>query len=334
MFGSVFVLFLATLLTKKEGVSFVQRKLFAIWMIIVLTALSPASAFAAAQTPNASPVNYLSLGDSIGYGMSASPGASYFDLFSEFKNNAAFKKSGSNINLAVPGATTGDLLESLGTKFVQHAVKKADVITISIGGNNLLKPVIAAVFMAYELDPRVNTFEELIYTISTFGGGGQAAIDQWDVVTTSIIVAAQQTEPGHLGYFLILGKLAFLQQMPLISQAIRDLNPNARIVVLNLYNPFVYAENAPLYSLFEILSLDMNNLLNLWDLNENCYVANVYGAFLLAPGAVTFSLNPLALNLDVHPTTLGHSLIFDLLKDLKVVPAFTPPGRMANWRLK
>lgn len=301
-----------------------RKKLFTLWMIIILIALSPIQAFAAAEPFNAKPLNYLSLGDSIAFGMSADMGDSYFDQFAEYK------KIGPSFNLAVPGATTGDLLESLATKEFQKAVWKADVITISIGGNNLLKPVIAAVFMAYGLNPEVNTIEELIYTIASFGGNETNAMIKWAEVTTSIIASAQNTSPGQLGYFLGLGQQAFIAQMPMIYESIRDLNPNAKIVILNLYNPFVYTENALLYGLFETLAGGMNNLLDLWALNNNCYVANVHDAFLLAPDAVAFSLNPAALNLDIHPTTLGHGLIFDLLEALEIVPAFTPPGLMAN----
>jgi lysophospholipase L1-like esterase len=299
-------------------------------MIIILIALSPIQAFAAAEPFNAKPLNYLSLGDSIAYGMSADEGMSYFKLFSEFKDESAFMKAGSNVNLAVPGATTVDLLESLATKEFQKAIKKADVITISIGGNNLLKPVIAAVFMAYGLNPEVNTIEELIYTIASFGGSEINAMSKWAEVTALIIASAQNTSSGQLGYFLVLGQQAFIAQMPLIYETIRELNPNAKIVALNQYNPFVYAENALLYGLFETLAGGMNNLLDLWALNENCFVADVHDAFFIVPDAVTFSLNPATLNLDIHPTTLGHGLIFGLLEDLDIVAAFTPPGRMAN----
>lgn len=56
------------------------------------------------------------------------------------------------INLANPGDTSTDLLQKLQTDVFKEAVKKADVITISIGGNDLLNcvrvpqppPIIAA----------------------------------------------------------------------------------------------------------------------------------------------------------------------------------------------
>jgi lysophospholipase L1-like esterase len=269
----------------------------------------------------------LNLGDSIAFGMSASEGMSYFEKF------AAFKQTGASINLAVPGATTADLLASLNTKEYKNAVKRADVITICIGGNNLLQPVIAAVFMAYGLDPEVNSIEQLLVAIATFGGGGMAAQMKWGMVTEAIIASGQKTTPGQLGYLLVNGQANFGSEMPQILSGIRALNTEAKIVVLNLYNPFSALESPALYGLFELLAGPMNYTLGL---NNNpslgCYVLNVHDAFAYSAvgDPVNFSLMPMTLSLDIHPNNTGHGIIFSGLVSLDLVDEFMPPGKMAQ----
>lgn len=85
------------------------------------------SAFAAAQ-----PV-YLVLGDSIafGSGLSNPREAVYGRIVADTNGYEYF-------NYAVPGHTTGNLLRRMAEETVKDAIKKADIINISIGGNNFL----------------------------------------------------------------------------------------------------------------------------------------------------------------------------------------------------
>jgi lysophospholipase L1-like esterase len=85
---------------------------------------------------------YTALGDSISYGTEHS------SFFMEHPNaypnliRDKLQKSGKNVvfdNVSLPGATTAVLLDQLSTdSFTQQAVEKATLITISIGGNDVL----------------------------------------------------------------------------------------------------------------------------------------------------------------------------------------------------
>lgn len=105
-----------------------MKKITAILLCIVLFALSfSATVFASDET------FYLVLGDSIGYGsgIKNSKSACYGKIVAD-TNGFDYA------NHAVPGHTTTNLLEMLGTEKVIEDVKKADIISLSIGGNDFL----------------------------------------------------------------------------------------------------------------------------------------------------------------------------------------------------
>ena len=86
-------------------------------------------------TASAAEKKMLVLGDSIsaGYGL-ANGELGYYDYVAEYGGY-------SMTNLAVSGDTTVDLLEVIAKDNTQKAVKDADLICISIGGNDLLQAV-------------------------------------------------------------------------------------------------------------------------------------------------------------------------------------------------
>ena len=309
-----------------------MKKRIAILLIVCLCILNPLTALAARPANPGPPADvatplYLNLGDSIAYGMSAAPGQSYFDLYSE-------NLIGPSLNLGVPGAKTSDLLYALQTKEYQRAVQRADIITISIGGNNLLGPVIEAMSNLLGITP-----EELI------------SIHNDPIALNQAFLTAAQTlgiPPDHPDFMAVLvqtlaetvifqaqqellaGAHAFSTEWPAIYSTIRQLNPNATVIVLTIINPFTHAGNDLLIGAFNSFvgsmndESSMNYLLGLPALmDEKTYVADAYSEFLINSGAVGFSLSP-PLNLDIHPTTLGHGIIFNLLTDLGDVRAFQP----------
>lgn len=92
-------------------------------------------------------INYVSLGDSIasGYGLDGYDAdadfvtGSYETLFKSYLQSGIGEVNGESY--AVDGSTSSDLLNLLQNNTnVRNSIKKADVITISIGGNDLSKP--------------------------------------------------------------------------------------------------------------------------------------------------------------------------------------------------
>ena len=98
----------------------------------LLLALAPATTSAARAT-----IRYTALGDSIARGMGATASYGYVDHVRD--SLLTRHRAVVLVNAAIPGMASGDLLLQLRTDPVTRAaVKQAQVLTISIGGNNLL----------------------------------------------------------------------------------------------------------------------------------------------------------------------------------------------------
>jgi len=104
-----------------------QRILSVLLCAALLLSLLSLSAGAAKQT------RYLVLGDSIAYGSDLSnPKEAVWGKIVADTNSFAYE------NYAVPGHTTANLLRRMETEAVREAIGSADIISISIGGNNFL----------------------------------------------------------------------------------------------------------------------------------------------------------------------------------------------------
>ena len=101
---------------------------------LLLTVLPTAAESTATAEPTNTQPQAVFLGDSIatGYLLEDYDSQAYAALLSETLGAVA-------TNLAVNGATSGDLLTALETERYQRAVEAADFIFISIGGNNFLR---------------------------------------------------------------------------------------------------------------------------------------------------------------------------------------------------
>jgi putative cell wall-binding protein/lysophospholipase L1-like esterase len=236
---------------------------------------------------------FLSLGDSIAYGMSAAPGSDYTHLFyNHLLTESAYGQLTLN-NLAVSGDKSSDLLQRLLTDAqYRAAVGNAKVITLSIGGDNLLSPVIASVCTAFGVNPVNNP------NLMTQLAAAMAANPNKDAILASLVNSPTLTQA------LQSGVAQFGTNFPQIIAALKTFSPQAQIYVLNLYNPF--NEQDPLYSVFDPLIRGINQAIST-NAVAGYKVADVYTLFRTTSGAVNFDLA--TLQLDPHPTTAGHAAI-------------------------
>ena len=134
------------------------------------------------------PLNYLLLGDSIaeGYGIENSDEACYGRIVAD-TNGYAYD------NFAVPGHTTQNLLQRMQNEQVKTAIADADIISISIGGNNFL----------------LGNLNALLY---------------------DAIVKEDYTRFDEIAD-------RFYDDLQQIIETIRQLNPDAAILLQTIYNP-------------------------------------------------------------------------------------------------
>ncbi|APM40037.1 SGNH/GDSL hydrolase family protein [Clostridium kluyveri] len=247
-----------------------------------------------------SSINYLALGDSISYGMSADPGKGYVDLFHKHLETLGRYGEVNLQNLSVSGDKSSDLLTKLQTDEYKEAVKDAKIITISIGGNNLLSPVIEAVCQAFGVNRNNNPNYQTELALAV------ASNPNKDAILAGIVSS------GTLFQNLNSGILQFKSDFPSIIQTIKALAPQSEIYVLTLYNPFNSQD--PMYSAFDSIINLINTTIKAQ--TNNCNVVDVYEKLKTTSGAVNFSLSNMMI--DPHPTTIGHAAIYDLLVDAKV----------------
>jgi lysophospholipase L1-like esterase len=119
---------------RKQGVmEMKQKKRFKLFMIfaMILAFIWPATAFASSKKDET--FDYIAYGDSIAYGVgSMTTSTSYVNLYSKLLSaNEVVELQ----NLAIPGLTTSGLLQQLNSIRMENA----DLVTVSVGGNNVLK---------------------------------------------------------------------------------------------------------------------------------------------------------------------------------------------------
>lgn len=307
-----------------------MKKLISSFIALIMLFLSLMAAVPVyADTAIVTPPKYAALGDSISFGMSAANNIGYTAMFSNHLKSLNKYSSLVFLNKSQPGYTTTELLQQLMNSSVQAELSNADIITISIGGNNLLSPFIAAIAAAFQLDPNSPT---LINNI--------AAKIASDPNAAALILGRLQdpTDPlaVQLNAALQAGVVKFASDFPNIIAGVRGLAPNAKIYVNTLYNPFQVSD--PLYSQYNTLISAINaGILAGGGTHYNVVdVAAIFSSYTGPVRPVNFSLanavaaatfyaqntaspegqaalNSIPTFLDPHPNDIGHQLIYKAL---------------------
>ena len=267
----------------------------ALVMLVCITLCIP-SAFASEQQ-DASPMTLLALGDSLttGYGLdNYVPGQSPY-LCSSYVNIIAqtlgLEGGSTYINRAVNGDRSADLARLIPS--LEAEVRSADLIIITIGGNDLLSivPAIASQIAGKS----ITSFEQAMAVFSA---------------------ATSET------YTALLADPAFCQQMEKIFAEldanlktimgfIQQTAPDARVVFLKQYNPF---KNVPGFVDFGEFAGRMLDSIN-QGVESN---ALAYGFEVVDTTSVieadAMGLTNIAQN-DIHPNEAGHAEIAKLLAE-------------------
>lgn len=237
-------------------------------------------------------LRYTALGDSIAYGSKVAEGSGYVDLFA---NKLLMESEGGEfvtVNLGKPGKNSSALLADLRTNPATiQAVSNADVITISIGGNNLLKPVIHEIEDTFGLDAKSDAFnQELALMLAV-----KANRDKLKTILTEVLPELEA------------GVLQFSRDWPEIIAAVKNLSPDAKVLVATIYNPL--PEGEAYYAAFDKPIQELNAVI----ISQSGWyqVADVYEAFGDYSGTEALTNFDLLKGcFDVHPTVKGYETIY------------------------
>lgn len=283
-----------------------QRWLAILLSLCLVLGLTPGTAWAVGT--------YVALGDSIttGYGLE--------DGDKSFAQQLAEAQGLALENLAEKGATSADVLEELKEPGAQEFVENAQLITLTVGGNDLMAALYQYLARAYnEKNPGANL--------------------DWEAVPEQILngnLASFAAE--NLAKFINSDEHAdaratFENNFLAIVENIRGLNPTARLIVANQYNPYGHVVDGMEESLQKVaqklIITPVGNAVT--GLNETIAdaaetkgyeVADIYSAFadakenpcnasLTVTGSIldlTYDFDP-----DFHPNAAGHTLIAQTL---------------------
>ena len=320
-----------------------KRKFLAILLSLAMlfTLLPPGAALAASPS-------YVALGDSIttGYGLSADNNVETNKSLS-FAAQVATNNNFALNNLAEDGETSASLLDKL-TKSddpdyetVTEAVKSADVITITIGGNDLMDALYEYLAASYNTThPDAPTTAEQIKAMLT---GQDGTVDFWTL--TSLITPLTQF-PASSEFTTALNR--FSTNLSSIVSQIKSLNANVRIVVATQYNPYSHLSNQTIVNVVNAFDSGIQQLNGKISSQTDIKVADVYSAFStkntsenpLCNASFSMDNGNININLDFHPNAEGHKLIADVVGEaVKGVSGVTvtpqqivlAPGESANF---
>ena len=242
---------------------------------------------------------YVALGDSIstGYGLE--------DIENNLFVNKIKKEYNLNLdNKAVDGMDTTamlDILNSNDEKGIAYkkAIRDAELITISMGGNNLLQPLINIVKEGLGLDADATVIDLQ-----------QAIIKNPNALS---ILATSLKDPGVAKSLYSKAEL-FAKEFPDIIKVIKGLNPNAEIMIQTIYNP--------LHDVKELSALADEIDPFFYSVNQVIFGYSSYLGYEVVDAYEEFKSNdsqvPLTnmSKLDVHPDKDGNEVIFAAHKEI------------------
>ncbi len=255
---------------------------------------------------------YAAFGDSIaaGYGLegyadgqSDAPKDSYQGLLAGFLQTQSH-------NYAVSGDDSNACIDILNSGKADEDLQHADIITLSIGSNDLLLPFIQIVMEYFGLEP--GTIDAAAVQEQLENG-----ITMPQLSMSDLLKYYQQSEQllASLEDNTILHEkaAAFPQQLETILSILREKAPDARIYVTNIYNPFTSIPK--IGEMAEVYISEINQAFSADD--PDYALADVYTPFQQENLTnISFDANPQNLasfQPDPHPSVKGHKAIADLL---------------------
>ncbi len=265
--------------------------------------------------------DYVALGDSIstGYGLE--------DAQDSFSDWVSMRMNTACLNLAGDGYTASDVLAQLNslTGEQRYALENARLITLTVGGNDLMGALYQHLTDVYNLtnDPDITVLDMQ----RALMGDETAPITQSSALTLLMFnlgAFVESMDPAVEG---------FQAQLTMILTTLRTLNPTAQIVLTNQYNPYAaladIAAIANLVAQFETGVGKLNTAIQAAveaAADSMLSLADVHTAFAQAVAEGNNPCNASAtslldINPDFHPNALGHELIAKAIDAVLSLPS-------------
>lgn len=266
------------------------------------------------------PVKYIALGDSItaGHGLSNPETQSYPAAFAAL-HGLTYE------NYGVDGMTSDELLTALKNK--EYPLENAKVITVSIGSNDILQPVIEMVAEELQIDTASTDDLAAAITDKVDYMLKNETINYTVLRFSNIEDNLKSGSDFSKELYAICDKTA-QETIPQIKAEIRAQNPDAQVIFTNIYNPY--------YNMMAILPIDSKTTAKR-DIGSYCqpYVARInkgststddikvadLASIFTKASYVNASLdmrNMDTFTFDPHPNIYGHMAIKNAINALYV----------------
>ena len=285
-----------------------KRILSTLLALCLALSLLPASALAAGGEQK----SYVALGDSIttGYGLAENE--------TGFAKQVADSNGYTLTNLAQDGATSSMLLTSLSDSEVSSAIASADLITVTIGGNDLMDALYA--YLAEEYNKQNSDTPITAEDVKVLLAGEEGAVAEQ---ITMLVFAISNISDFQSSSIAISAYDTLWDNFVEIIETIREINQNAQLIVVNQYNPYSHLTTgisgldlSSVISAFDSAVQALNVGISLGEAIAGYTVADVYTKFEQAESnPCNASVSP-SINLDFHPNATGHGLIADTISAL------------------
>lgn len=236
---------------------------------------------------NYEPKNYkcLVLGDSISTGYELEDiNESYANqMIAKIREECISKKDDITIkNESVNGMQSKELLESIRNGKIEIE-EDTDIITLSIGGNDILRP-----------------FKSILADIKNDLNKNNNSIEGFIKVKDKLIKNSE----------IIKSAKDFSSTFNKIIEEIKHRAPNSKIYVMNVYNPYNDCKILT-FNLGDMVEEYIGILNNAFDNKTNEYITvNVFEAFKNEEYVTNADI--MKLDFDPHPNSKGHKIIADL----------------------
>ena len=275
--------------------------------ILLIIYICPIITFA-----NSNFTTYVALGDSIayGYGLANRETESYPNMIRE-----KYNISESNFqNLSIPGMTCTEFYQKIQEEDYTNVISNADLLTISIGSNELLGLVTKAVSEVTGVPEDSANFVEEAQNVFLNAN----KLEKLNMLTEIYNMFTSEEMKLQIEASINAYKDSWTKSI----QYIKQINPDITIVATEFYNPY-YEISLGSYDLGGFVDENIQKLneilINSSNSETEYKIAKIYDAFNITdPRLTNVNISLSNLNVDPHPNALGHEVICTKIMDALV----------------
>lgn len=247
--------------------------------------------------------NYVALVDSITLGTGLSdPKNEAFSYLIKNKSNCELN------NFGIDGMNSSWLLYNLSSKQYTDEIKSSNLVTISIGSNDIFWIFYKIIAKSFNID--ISKSHDLNYSI--YNNFSNASLpEKYNMLNNFYTSTFSEETKKDLDNAI----LKYKKDFPELISKIKNINSNTKIIVLEYYNPYHNVLNNTKFNKLSEYYINQMNSFLYNNTNLGYEIAYIKDAFYKNNSTnVNFSI--FGINFDPHPNKKGHEIIYNSILDI------------------